>query len=197
MKTKEKIMLATFNVLVEKGLSETSISDIRDESKTSSGTIFYYFDSKDELIESTIEEYQLKKYMDQLNDLKNYEGTAYQKFSFLYEDIIKRFLEDSNNNITITYKNRLLLFLNGIIKYDNLKNKFDEYVSNYINLLRDIIEMGKENNEIRLDLSTNEIENVIKNNTFGIFYSCIVQDIEDIEEYVHTNFKNVWEFIKL
>ena len=52
---KPQIVAAAGEVLYERGLFETRIGDIAERAGTSSATILYYFESKDQLLEEAVE----------------------------------------------------------------------------------------------------------------------------------------------
>jgi len=53
--TKEKILEAAIKVFAERGYHSTRVDDIADESKTSKGSIYFYFKSKQEIFLGLIE----------------------------------------------------------------------------------------------------------------------------------------------
>ena len=52
---KPQIVAAAAEVLYERGLFDTRIGDIAERAGTSSATILYYFESKDQLLEEAVE----------------------------------------------------------------------------------------------------------------------------------------------
>ena len=55
--TKEKILMATEQLIYKKGYTGTSINDILDETATGKGQFYYYFDSKKEACLAVIDNY--------------------------------------------------------------------------------------------------------------------------------------------
>lgn len=75
MSTYDKIMEATYKLLFYKGFSDVSLDDIKKEANVGSGTIYYYFKDKYELIQLVIDRYVLQNFMDRVTEAKKLKET--------------------------------------------------------------------------------------------------------------------------
>lgn len=193
MTKKEDIMDSTYNLIIENGLYNVSTNDIKKAANTSPGTIFYYFDSKDELIEEVLNKYLLDMYHEQLEKIKSFEGNTYDCLKQFCHKILELENDKANQD---EIKNGLLCFFEGKKDYSNLNKSFEDYEEYFVSILRDIIEKGKRNDEIRPDLDTDELVIFIKFHIYGIFFLWMVNNISNVEEYVELTFKHMWDYIK-
>lgn len=191
MTKKDEIMDATYKLIIEKGLYNVSTADIKDRANTSPGTIFYYFDSKDALIEEVLIKYLLNMYTEQLNVIDSFEGDTYTSLKQFCHKMIE--LENDQNQ---ELKNGLLCFFEGKKDYSNINDSFNEYDDYFISILRKIVEKGKRNNEISEDLDTDELVVFIKFHIYGIFFLWMVDNVSDVEKYVDLSFKHMWNYLR-
>lgn len=193
MTKKDEIMDATYDLIIKNGLYNVSTNDIKHAANTSSGTIFYYFNSKDDLIEEVLIRYLLNMYTNQLDVIKSYEGDTYSSLKRFCHKLLE--LEDDISNQN-EVKNGLLCFFEGKKDYSRINESFNQYDEYFISILRDIIETGKANDEIRLDLDTEELVVFIKFHIYGIFFLWMVNNVSDVEGYVELTFNHMWNYIK-
>lgn len=194
MTKKDEIMDSTYELIIEKGLYNVSTNDIAIKANTSPGTIFYHFDSKDSLIEEVLIEYILNMYTTQLNAIESFEGNTYSCLKQFCHKILELEKQEKSNQDEV--KNGLLCFFEGKKDYVNVNSAFDEYDKYFMSVLRKIIETGKNNGEIRLDLDTEKIAVVIKSHLYGTFFLWMVNNIDNVEEHVELSFNYLWDYMK-
>ena len=199
MKTYDKIMESTYRLFLEKGFHEVSWADISEEAGISPGTLYYYFKTKDELILAVLDTYVLEYYYDFLNNARQVKGSTYNRLKGLYreslgldKDFKPRYLSDEQND----YKKMLLLSFEGIQKYSQISDNYKEYNKVYTQAIEDLVEFGKENDEINPDLSTEDLTLFIKSSINGVFFLWIVQDDLDIKRILEVNIDSVWNYMK-
>ncbi len=90
---KELIRQAAVKVIAREGFYNTKISKIADEADVAVGTIYNYFNSKDEILEY-IFEMEFEKRINYLKKLDSKELTIYEKLTMFIE---KHFQEIKNN----------------------------------------------------------------------------------------------------
>lgn len=132
---KEQIFKATLQLIGENGLHNTPMSMITKRSKVSAGTIYHYFSSKEELINSLYVE--IKKEMggivyDGLDELKEYKDrfifVCRNMFDFMSRNpLVLSFIEQCDNSPMITKAS---------------KNEGDKYHSPIIKLIEEGIDKG-------------------------------------------------------
>ena len=145
--TKSRIISAAWKLFYEKGYDDTTIEDIVLLSQTSKGSFYHYFEGKDALLGtlSTLFDEKYEELIPTLCDI----SSSFDKLIYLNEKLF-RMIE---NSISIELLSNLLgtqLFAKGE------KHLLDRRRT-YFKLLLKIVKEGQEKNEIRADLSANEI----------------------------------------
>ncbi len=123
MDTTEKIMESTFKVLLKKGLNNTSISDISKESNLSPGTIYYYFNDKDEIILAVLNKYVVESYSKILKNRKKLKGSACEKLHNHYKEStlkLDNIPYQNEDEFDDNYKKILIISFEAIRKYESL-----------------------------------------------------------------------------
>ena len=96
-----RLLESAFKLFTEKGLKETSIQGIVDESNVAKGTFYLYFKDKYELRDILIEKKSKKLLMDAVNELrKNYIQSLDDQIIFIVNHIIN---ELSKNTILLKF----------------------------------------------------------------------------------------------
>lgn len=199
MKTYDKIMESSYRLFLEKGFHEVSWADISEEAEISPGTLYYYFKTKDELILAVLDTYVLEYYYDFLNNAKKVKGSAYNRLKGFYRESLgldKDYAPKYLSNQQTDYKKMLLLSFEGIQKYSQVSDNYNEYNKVYTQAIEDFVEFGKENGEINPELSTEELTLFIKSSINGVFFLWIVQDDLDVRHIVEVNVDSVWDYMK-
>lgn len=143
--TKSKIVSAAWKLFYEQGYDDTTVEEIIDESGTSKGSFYHYFEGKDALLGSLSYLFDEKyEELDIPEDMNTFE-----KLIFLNQELFGM-IEDS---ISISLLSRLLS--------TQLVTKGDKHLLDrnrvYYKLLKQIISEGQQKGEIRTDMVANEI----------------------------------------
>lgn len=146
-KTKSKIVSAAWKLFYEQGYEDTTIEDIIEESGTSKGSFYHYFEGKDALLGS------LAYMMDEK-----------------YEELEPEIPEDSNSFEVLLYLNQeLLTMIEETINMELLARLYSTQLTTrgdkplldrdrtYFKLLRKIMTRGRERGELSKDLNINEM----------------------------------------
>lgn len=103
---KKEIIEVASKLFNEKGYENTAVSDIVKTINIAQGTFYYYFKSKDEIIEPIVE-YIMNKSLAEVEEIIKGEGTATEKISAIVTNRIRfvinsgrvvRFVWNKNNN---------------------------------------------------------------------------------------------------
>jgi len=96
MKTnkKELIRVAAVKVIAREGFYNTKTSKIAEEAEIAVGTIYNYFNSKDEILEY-IFEVEFEKRIEMLKNMKNTQSSIFEKLSIF----IKKHFDEVRNNL--------------------------------------------------------------------------------------------------
>lgn len=146
-KTKSKIVAAAWKLFYEQGYDNTTIEEIIDESGTSRGSFYHYFEGKDGLL-----------------------GSLSYIFDEKYEELESGIDPDMNRIDVLLFLNReLFRMIENTIDFDLLCRLFSSQLTTngekhlmdrnrtYYRLLRKIIYEGQERHEITERFSVNEL----------------------------------------
>ena len=146
-KTKSKIVSAAWKLFYEQGYEDTTIEEIIEESGTSKGSFYHYFEGKDALLSS------LAYMMDEK-----------------YEELEPGIGENENSYEVLLYLNReLLTMIEETINIELLARLYSTQLTThgdrplldhgrtYYKLLRKIISRGRGRRELRQDMSVSEM----------------------------------------
>lgn len=146
-KTKSKIVAAAWKLFYEQGYDNTTIEEIIDESGTSRGSFYHYFEGKDALL-----------------------GSLAYVFDEKYEELESTIDPDMNRIEVLLFLNReLFRMIENAIDFDLLCRLFSSQLTTngekhladrnrtYYRLLRKIISEGQERHEITAGFSVNEL----------------------------------------
>lgn len=146
-KTKSKIVSAAWKLFYEQGYEDTTIEEIIEESGTSKGSFYHYFEGKDALLSS------LAYMMDEK-----------------YEDLEPGIGENENSYDVLLYLNReLLTMIEETINIELLARLYSTQLTThgdrplldhgrtYYRLLRKIISRGRDRGELRQNMSVSEM----------------------------------------
>lgn len=201
MSKKDTVMNSAIKLFLDKGFANVSNSDIIRDSGVGSGTIYYHFEDKDDLILSVLNKYIMEMLVERLNIVKSFEGNSYDTLSFMFKQMIGCDREVEPYIVPIegeeySFQKLVLLACEGIQKYEKVCDKYNEFNDAFAGYIDEYVEKGKANNEIREDISTEELSYFIQANINGIFFMQMIQDNLDVEEIIGFNFNNTWNYIK-
>ena len=141
-----RIIESAWKLFHEKGFGDTTINDIIREADISKGTFYYYFRSKDNLLD-TLSDVLDSEYERLANELPD-DMNAFDKLVKLNYDV-HSFINDN-----IDYRLLAYLYSTQIIK-DHSSSLLDRNRF-YFRLLEQIIEEGRKNGELTDGLSVSE-----------------------------------------
>ncbi|HQQ88686.1 MAG TPA: TetR/AcrR family transcriptional regulator [Oscillospiraceae bacterium] len=145
--TKSRIVDAAWHLFYRQGYDDTTIDDIIEESGTSKGSFYHYFEGKDALLSSLSILFD-EKY-EELEETMDPEMDAFEELIYLNEELFGMI----ENTVAIDLLARLYS--------SQLVTKGDKHLLDrnrtYYKLLRTIVTRGQERGELRDDVSANEI----------------------------------------
>ena len=180
--TKAKIISAAWKLFYEYGYEATTVDDIVEESQTSKGSFYHYFEGKDALLSSL--SFIFDEKYDQLEDeLASYE-TAIEQLLFLNHELFMMI----ENSISVDLLSRL--FSSQLITKGN-RHLLDQDRT-YYKLLRKIIREGQEKQELRNDLSVNEMIKTYAMMERGLMYDwCLCHGDYSLSQYSYNVLKTI------
>lgn len=199
MNTYNKILENTYKLFLKKGLYNVSSEDISRASNISPGTLYYHFKNKDEIIENVLNKYVLNVYYDCLDEANNCNGDTFTRLTVFYKGILgldNEYQPKYVFNNEDDFKKILVISFEGMQKYKEINQKYNDFNFKYTQSIRNIIENGKNKGEIQSNLDTNELVLFIKSNINGIFFLWIFQKNFNSKEIINMNLKHIWNYIK-
>lgn len=145
--TKGKIVSAAWKLFYEQGYEETTVEEIIEESHTSRGSFYHYFEGKDALLSSLSflfdEEYE--QLQEKISDTED----PFETLMMLNRELFQ-FIE---NRVSIDLMSRLYSSQLVTRGYRHLL----DHERTYYKLLRTIVLRGQEQGEFRTDWTVNDI----------------------------------------
>ena len=172
--TKKKIVSAAWRLFYEQGYDNTTVDDIVEESGTSKGSFYHYFDGKDALLSSLSilfdEKYEelwpsIPPEMDALEKLGH---LTRELFGFIEDTVSLELLARLFSSQLITKGERHLLDHNRV----------------YYRVLRTILAEGQQRGQIRDDVTVNELCKLYALLERGLMYDwCICSGDYSLKSY--------------
>ena len=145
--TRGRIVAAAWKLFYEQGYEDTTVEEIIDESGTSKGSFYHYFNGKDALL-STLAYLFDEKYEELMENMEE-SMNSYEKLLFLNQELFTMI----ENSISIDLLARLL---STQLVTRGEKSLLDRSRL-YYRLLSKIILEGQTSGELRTDISVGEI----------------------------------------
>lgn len=175
--TKKKIVSAAWRLFYEQGYDNTTVDEIVEESGTSKGSFYHYFEGKDALLSSLSFLFD-EKYEELIPSLTP-EMSAMQKLLFLNRELFAVI----ENTVSLDLLSRL--FSSQLITRGE-KHLLD-HNRLYYRLLRQIVTEGQASGELRSDLSVNEITKLYAMCERSLMYDwCICNGEYSLKKYAET-----------
>jgi len=175
--TKGRIVSAAWKLFYEQGYDDTTIEDIIEESETSKGSFYHYFEGKDALLSSL--SYLFDDKYEALKEPLTQIDPAFQKLIFLNQELFGMI------------ENQIALDLLTRMYSTQLVTKGEKHVLDYnrvyYKLLRQIAKEGQEKGELRDDISVNEIVKLYAMCERGLLYDwCLCNGDYSLKQYAKT-----------
>lgn len=175
--TKKKIVSAAWRLFYEQGYDNTTVDEIVEESGTSKGSFYHYFEGKDALLSSLSFLFD-EKYEELIPSLTP-EMSAMEKLLFLNRELFAVI----ENTVSLDLLSRL--FSSQLITRGE-KHLLD-HNRLYYRLLRRIVTEGQASGELRSDLSVNEITKLYAMCERSLMYDwCICNGEYSLKKYAET-----------
>lgn len=91
---REEIITAAVELFLTKGFEETAVGDIVAKVGVAQGLFYYYYKSKDELLEAVVERFADRFFADLINISKDDQRNALQKLQGIFQQMIKLMVEN-------------------------------------------------------------------------------------------------------
>lgn len=145
--TKGRIISAAWKLFYEQGYDDTTIEDIIEESQTSRGSFYHYFEGKDSLLSSL--SFLFDEKYEELTEKLDSDMSSFDTLMYL------------NTELFAMIENSISIDLLGRLYSSQLITKGDKHLLDhnrfYYKLLRQIVSRGIEKGEFKEEFTANEI----------------------------------------
>ena len=199
MSTRELILENTLKLMIKKQNSIVSIREISEATGIATGGIYHYFSSKKQIYDEITERYAINYVKFDMDKLTQIKGNAKEKIHDAMVEIFKQ--KQSGIKIEtiedeIDYRIILLVLSPNIFSYDNSMEFYQSVLKELKDFFAEIVEEGQKNNEIRQDLSPEDITESLIIMYAGIQYIWEMYLIDDMIQAFEDNFDLEWKKIK-
>lgn len=172
--TKGKIVSAAWKLFYEQGFDETTVEDIVEESETSKGSFYHYFEGKDDLL-GTLSYLFDEKYQE-ISETLNMEENTFEILMYLNRELF----EMVENSISVELVARL--YSTQVITHgERHLLDHDRY---YYKLLRQVINTGKQRGELSEEMTVNDAVKLYALCERALIYDwCICNGEYSLHEY--------------
>lgn len=172
--TKKKIVSAAWKLFYEQGYDDTTVDDIVEESGTSKGSFYHYFEGKDALLSSL--SFLFDEKYEELTPLIPDEMNSVDKLLYLNRELFGMI----ENTVSLELLTRLFS--------SQLITKGERHLLDrnrvYYRVLRQIIQDGQSKGEIRDDMTVNELCKLYAMCERGLMYDwCICNGDYSLKSY--------------
>lgn len=144
---KNRIVTAAWQLFYEKGYNDTTVDEIIERSHTSKGSFYYYFKSKDELLNSLSD--ILDEYYEELEEKMDPSMDSYSKLLYLNYEVHKMMEDTMRLDILASLYSSQLVSV-------GFRNLLDQN-RKYYKLIQSVMEEGIAKGELNDDLTASEM----------------------------------------
>lgn len=187
METKDHILYTALMCFIEYGYDKISLNEIIKKTELTKGAFYYYFSSKDQLINDVIETY-LYRYVDRcMGKVKLVGETAEEKLYSLPGALLnsKECLVTNGEVDNKKRKGFYILFLNSLEKSDKLNDRFNQAQIESIQSITTEIETLQGSGFFKKDYIASEIAELLFAAYRGAMLDWITGLVTDVEAELH------------
>jgi AcrR family transcriptional regulator len=195
--TRNKILEKAFGLFIDKGFTDVSLNELSESVGISKAGFYHYFKSKDELLEEVIKKYFFSYFDEMIEKVSTYPGSPGDKlrlFILSYAKCKDNFVCQVNGE-KIDFRSFYLLIMEGIKKYDFFSERRLYILNSVREIIKDILNEGKDIGTIRKDIDISNVTNQIMVCCEGIVMLQIINPDEDIKLIANNSFNYIYNTI--
>jgi len=198
---KHKIIDAAFNLSLKHGFDNVSIRQIHEETGLASGSIYYHFKNKDEILEYTVNKYLLDHFYEFKKQIKEFDGTLIEKINFIFRYEGGEFSTNDEefpyalNRPKVRYKDYFILLTSIYHKHPEITTAHDIHEELY-KFYYELVEEAIEKKEIREDIDIEKIAMFLQTTLKGYIGLLVFQPDLSTEKLIEYNTELIWEAVR-
>jgi len=201
MNNKDKILEIAFLLSLKNGFDRVSIKQIQEASGLAAGSIYYYFENKDEILVAMFNKYVSGQIPLFKETIRNLNCSFIEKLRFIFTHKIGFFdkKETSLNDSIMPepmYEDYFVLSMSIYHQYPEVRPQFIEMHNDLNDFYHELIQEAIEKGEIRDDVDIKTLVILIQSSLRGYLDLWLNQSEFSIEELVEANISMIYEVIK-
>jgi TetR/AcrR family transcriptional regulator, fatty acid metabolism regulator protein len=179
---RERILDASIRLFLAHGFAGTTVKELTDTAGVAKGTLYWYFKSKNQLLEEILDKFSKELYEGVVNEVNGCEGDFLSKFKLFYKFITELAKE----------KRELLLVSNTLLgelmgSGTEAEKKMKDIHGKLHRFTRGLLEEGRKEGVIAPDLDTNLQAHIIMADFIGMHLQwCLQGDLFDVVAYARS-----------
>lgn len=196
--TKDKIMKTAFKLFRDYGIDNVSLNQIIKESGISGGGLYHHFETKEQLISEVERKFIVGDYERALKNINIEKGLFADKIIEVIKQITgydfstRETPEEYNKYLKPSY----FLYLDCIRKDDENTKLLEDFSMESLDILKKVIEDGKKEGEVNLDLDTSKLAMNLLTLINGAFYTAITVPSVDLYDAFDFNITGFLDYVK-
>ena len=199
MVIKEKILKIAFKLFIERGFLEVSINELIKEVGMTKSGFYHYFESKDQLICEAIEKFLFPYFEDIIRIIDECNEFPKKKLSKIFQKYseAESYLKNNFNVDKINYRLLTFFTIEGIKKYKIITKHIAKFHNRLLEKIESVIEDGKRLGEISSKVVSKSTARYTISSLQSLIVLWVMNQNIDIKELFETNFRYLWNSIKL
>ncbi|WP_273327655.1 TetR/AcrR family transcriptional regulator [Vallitalea guaymasensis] len=196
METMELIIETAFLAFIENGYDRVSLNEIIRRTGLTKGAFYHYFTSKSELIQEVVKKYFFTHISNTIGAIDGSGETFREKMVKIYSNVLNVNIRFNNYQDRIIDRNEFMHLLQECMDMDKDLRKivFEQQIKT-ISTMRKAIEEGKINREIRDDVDSLDLAELINATVRGTMISSVTLSKKETEEKLKKNMETMLTLI--
>jgi AcrR family transcriptional regulator len=179
---RERILDVSIKLFLAHGFAGTSVKNLTDTAGVAKGTLYWYFKSKNQILEEILDKYALELYYGAVNKLSDFHGDFISKFKLYYKFVTE-----------LAREKRELLFVSNTLLGELMgsgteaEKKIKDIHIKLHNFTKSILDEGKNEGTIGKEIDTNLQAHIIMASFIGMHLQwCLHGNLIDSTAYARS-----------
>ncbi|MBA8880140.1 TetR/AcrR family transcriptional regulator [Phyllobacterium myrsinacearum] len=190
----QEILHAAFDEFVERGYTATRIEDVAKRAGVTKGTIYLYFQNKEELFQDVVRKLS--------QPIFNEEQFWLEHQSRPCDQLVRLFLDTVYEHMTVNpYSREILRFLisDGRSFPELTASHYDEFVKPTLTIFEHILEKGMREGVFRADAATSQMSYILLSPALTLTIDKLLDcqtDLPELNDYVNAHYEMIMRNIR-